>query len=201
MEQPKATSHQLPFGEVLHFCLLVTVPVLYATLVSLAGDGDSATRSVRVAAEVGSVAWAAIVVAFAIRTTTTSSDVKLRLASTYRSLLSHKAVLITLNTFLAILSVALIDQLAFYRPVHIRSTVDVYLYANDGPGDLKYLAYASANREITLRLRTGTRRIAYKSVDGRVVGALKPISVAISTWDNGFYNLDPTDEQKFETFK
>ena len=160
----------------LHLFLLLAIPVSITAMQLIFGKEDSIVKMLGVAVTLAGVAWAGIIVVYSI-VKGNRERVLADIWNSYRGLLCSTPFLIVSVTVFIIIESFLVTYTASYRSVEIWAEEDVTLYLNDEIGNKTTIGKISRGKITKVRLKIGTRHLAYQAVKSGGVGALPPVDI------------------------
>lgn len=162
--------------QIVHLALLVLIPTTYTILVGTSAPNDRAILNLGIALGAGGAAWSGIVTVLAIARGSRDGVLQ-SLWVTYRALLIKLPFVVLTVLVLGAAQMLLSWQLFAYRSVRFLSAVNVDVLLNDQVGVSHLIGTVEANKETSLRLRLGTRHLAFRAVTTGDITVLPPVQI------------------------
>jgi hypothetical protein len=162
--------------QLVHLVLLFAVPIAYALLTTTGDSSDLNMQRLTKLTTILAVVWTSSVAVGAVLYGA-KEDLLRSLWSSYRSMLMRYPFLVVSNLALALVAALLLWHLTAYRSVTFYADRDVTLILNDEVGEVVEVGRLTADTDSKIRLRIGTRHLAYRVLDSGAVGSLEPLEV------------------------
>lgn len=162
--------------QLLHLLSLFAIPVSYTTMQLIFGTDDSIVSMLGVTVTIAGVAWAGIIVVYTV-VKGNRERVLSDIWNSYRNLLCSTPFLIASVIVFIIIESFLVIYTIPYRPIDIWSEEEVTVYLNDEIGNKITIAKIPAGKVKKIRLKVGTRHLAYQAVRSGNIGALSPVDI------------------------
>jgi hypothetical protein len=162
--------------QVTHLVLLFAIPVSFA-LLRFSSEGDDRTvQQINAVVSLVAAAWASSIVVAAVFYGSKEDGLK-ALWRSYRILLTHYFFLsISVGVFL-IVELFLLWHFILYRPITFFSPEEVVLLLNDDVAHVIKIGTVKGGGNTTIRLKVGTRHLAFRTTQDGYIGVLQPINV------------------------
>lgn len=164
----------IPAMQIVHLVLLFLVAPLWFLVRQTSEPDDVFARTVSSVIGIAGIAWVSLLIVLAIRYGNKEEGTK-RLFAHYRHLLASFEFLVVSDVVLIVGVSVLTHQTVAYRQVEFRAPVGGRLVVSDTPGSPEVLARLDPNAAKRVRLRIGTRHVAFQMEHS--VMALPPIDV------------------------